>query len=92
MSRNGLPKKEHVMVLSELHRDDQAEILRLDADKALRDRFASFGIMPGETVTVQECSLAKQTIEVQVGATTIALRKDEADKIEVEFLENPSKP
>lgn len=72
------------MVLSELHKGDTAEIVKLKADKALRDRFASFGILPGEQVVIHECSLARQTIEIEVGTTTIALRKEEADKIEVE--------
>lgn len=72
------------MVLSELHKGEKAQIVKLNADKALRDRFASFGVMPGEEVLVKECSLAKQTIEIEVGATTVALRKEEADKIEVE--------
>jgi len=71
------------MVLSELHKGERAEIVRLNADKVLRDRFASFGILPGEEVVVRECSLAKQTIEIEVGLTTIALRKEEADKIVV---------
>ena len=71
------------MVLSELHKGERAEIVRLNADKVLRDRFASFGILPGEEVVVRECSLAKQTIEIDVGLTTIALRKEEADKIVV---------
>jgi len=72
------------MVLSELHKGDTAQIVRLKADKPLRDRFASFGILPGEQAVIHECSLAKQTIEIEVGTTTIALRKEEADKIEVE--------
>ena len=71
------------MVLSELHKGDVAEIIKLRADKALRDRFASFGVLPGEQVVIRECSLAKQTIEIEVGRTIIALRKEEADKIEV---------
>jgi ferrous iron transport protein A len=72
------------MVLSQLQKGDRAEIVALKADKALRDRLASFGIMPGETVTVEACSLAKQTIEISVGSTAIALRKEEADTIVVE--------
>jgi len=72
------------MVLSQMHKGEQAEIVGLKADKALRDRFASFGILPGETVRVEECSLARQTIEITVGTTTIALRKEEADKILVQ--------
>ncbi len=75
------------MVLSELHKGERAEIVRLRADKALRDRFASFGVLPGEQVVVRECSLARQTIEIEVGTTTVALRKEEADKILVEPFE-----
>ena len=71
------------MLLSQLQKNDTAEIIKLHADKALRDRLASFGILPGEAVSVEECSLAKQTMEVTAGATLIALRKEEADKIEV---------
>ncbi len=71
------------MVLSQLERGEQGEILRINADKALRDRFASFGLFPGETVRVQECSLARQTLEVVVGTTTVALRREEAERIEV---------
>jgi len=76
------------MVLSELHKGERAEIVRLNADKTLRDRFASFGVLPGERVVVQECSLARQTIEIDVEGTIIALRKEEADKILVERLED----
>ena len=74
------------MVLSELQKGDEARIIRLAADKTLRDRFGSFGIMPGETVVVRECSLARQTIKVDVGLSTVALRKEEADKILIEPL------
>jgi ferrous iron transport protein A len=71
------------MLLSELRKGDRAEIVRVLADKALKDRFASFGIMRGEELTVKACSIAKQTIEIEVGATAIALRAEEAEHIEV---------
>jgi len=74
------------MVLSELHKGDKARITGLNTDKTLRDRFASFGIMPGEEILVKECSLARQTIEIELGCTAVALRKDEADKIKVELI------
>jgi ferrous iron transport protein A len=74
------------MILSELHKGDKALITKLNADKVLRDRFASFGIMPGEDVSIKECSLARQTIEIEVGSTIVALRKEEADKILVKPL------
>jgi len=75
------------MELSQLNKGDRARIIKLQADKALRDRFASFGVLPGEEVVVRECSLAKQTIEIDVGSTTIALRKEEADRILVEPID-----
>lgn len=71
------------MLLNKLRKGDQAEIIKIHADKALRDRFSSFGLMRGEELIVKACSLAKQTMEIKVGATSIALRADEAGKIEV---------
>jgi len=72
------------MKLTELTKGDSAEILKIHADKALKDRLNSFGVMRGETLTVKGCSIAKQTMEIEVGSTLIAVRADEADKIEVE--------
>jgi ferrous iron transport protein A len=71
------------MTLIELKKGDQAEILKIHAEKALRNRLTSFGVMRGETLLVKGCSLAKQTMEIEVGSTLIALRADEAEKIEV---------
>ncbi len=74
------------MRLDELHKGDRAEIVKIHADKALKDRLASFGVMRGEELTVKGCSIAKQTMEVEVGGTLLALRKEEAEKIEVQKL------
>ena len=71
------------MVLSDIRKGDKAEIVKVHADKALKDRLSSFGVMRGETLYVKGCSLAKQTMEIEVGSTLIALRADEADKIEI---------
>lgn len=71
------------MLLSQLHKGDHAQIVKIIADKTLRDRFGSFGIIPGETLSVKACSMAKQTMEIEVGGTCIALRADEANKIKV---------
>jgi ferrous iron transport protein A len=76
------------MVLSELHKGDKAEIIKIHAEKALKDRLTSFGIMRGETLFITGCSIAKQTMEIEVGSTLIALRADEAGKIEVEQIEH----
>lgn len=74
------------MVLSELKKGNRAEIVKIEAEKALRDRLSSFGIMPGEEITVKGCSIAKQTMEIEVGATLVAVRADEARQIIVDKL------
>jgi ferrous iron transport protein A len=74
------------MKLTELTKGDKAKIIKIHADKPLKERLSSFGVMRGEELTVKGCSLAKQTMEIEVGSTLIALRKDEAEKIEVEKI------
>ena len=74
------------MNLTELKKGNRAEILKISADKALKDRLTSFGVMKGEELLLKGCSLAKQTIEIEVGSTLIALRRDEAEKIEIEKI------
>ena len=71
------------MVLTDIRKGDKAEIIKVHADKALKDRLVSFGVMRGEILSVKGCSLAKQTMEIEVGSTLIALRADEAEKIEI---------
>jgi len=71
------------MNLAQLKKGNRAEIINISADKALKDRLTSFGVMRGEELLIKGCSLAKQTIEIEVDSTLIALRKDEAAKIEV---------
>ncbi|HIQ28463.1 MAG TPA: ferrous iron transport protein A [Sulfurovum sp.] len=74
------------MHLIDLEKGNRASISKIHAEKALRDRLTSFGVMRGEELTVKGCSLGKQTIEIEVGSTLIALRADEAKLIEVEKL------
>lgn len=76
------------MVLSDIRKGDKAEIVKVNADKALKDRLTSFGVMRGETLFVKGCSIGKQTMEIEVGSTLIALRADEADKIEIKQIDN----
>ncbi len=75
------------MNLIDLQKGNRATIVKIHADKALKDRLSSFGVMRGEELLIKGCSLAKQTMEIEVGSTLIALRKDEAEKIEVEQID-----
>jgi ferrous iron transport protein A len=74
------------MFLNELKRGERAVIVNIQANKALRDRFSSFGIVRGEELVVKEYSIAKKTMEILVGYTSIALRAIEAEKIEIDKL------
>ena len=76
------------MVLTDIRKGDKAEIIKIHADKALKDRLTSFGVMRGEILSVKGCSLAKQTMEIEVGSTLIALRANEAEKIEIELIKS----
>ena len=76
--------KRVLMLLSESKKGSTAKIVGISATRSIKDRFYSFGIMKGEDVLLKECSLGRQTIEVQIGATLIALRIDEAEQIEID--------
>lgn len=62
-------------------------LLRISAIKApgeLKQRLISFGVIRGAELEVLEFSLTKRTVEIKVDNTRIALRKEEAEYIEVE--------
>jgi ferrous iron transport protein A len=72
------------MVLSDLKKGQEAIIKTIKATSKLKQRLHSFGVIPGEKLELKECSIARQTMEIEVDNTLIALRRTEADKIEVE--------
>ncbi len=74
------------MNLLDLKEGDKATIIKIHADKALKDRLNSFGVMRGEILSVKGTTLARQTMEIEVGSTLIAVRADEARRIEIEKL------
>lgn len=73
------------MTLNMLKKGQVAIIEKINADSALKDRLLSFGIMQDEEIELKTHSLAKNTFEVRVGQTLIALREDEAKKIKVKL-------
>ncbi|MDD2699195.1 MAG: FeoA family protein [Arcobacteraceae bacterium] len=74
------------MQLSQLQKDQKAIIKNLDCDLELKQRFYSFGINKNSTLIVENISFSKNTIEINVEDTFIALRMEEAKCIEVEIL------
>jgi Fe2+ transport system protein FeoA len=79
------------MKLSELKKGEHAVIMKIDTDESLKGRLISFGMARGTTLSIEECSIGKRTIEILVDDTLIGLRAEEASKIEVERLEMDSK-
>ena len=69
------------MTLNQLARGRSATILSVNADRELKNRFTSFGLVKGATVLSEASTLARNTIEVRIKNTKVALRSSEAEKI-----------
>ncbi len=72
------------MTLDQLQKGDMAIIKKIESDSALKQRLSAFGIMRGTEIVVEAFSLKKKTIEIRVHRSHIALRLEEAQKIEVQ--------
>ena len=71
-------------VLSICEKGCVATISKINATGPLKQRLISLGIMKGASVELLEYAPAKSTIEVKVGKMRLALRREEAEMIEVE--------
>ncbi len=74
------------MNLNELKKGKTAKIISINSDAILKSRLSSFGITRGTIINVIEYTIAKNTIEIQINNTKLALRNSEAQLIEVEEL------
>jgi ferrous iron transport protein A len=72
------------MTIVECERNRAYIVKKLHTSGALRQRLVSFGLLKGSSVKCLAYSAMKGTYEIQIGKMSIALRKDEAAKIEVE--------
>jgi len=79
------------MKLSDLHKNDKALIVNIGRDEALKSRLFSFGIARGTKISIEACSLGRQTVEIMADDTLIGLRMSEAENIEVEKIEEDKK-
>jgi len=74
------------MKLSDLKKGDQATIKNINAEESLKQRLASFGVGRGAELIVETYSIKRKTYEIIVDGTMIALRDEEAKKIEVDKI------
>ncbi len=58
-------------------------VARLHATGPLKQRLISLGIMKGATLSLLAYAIGKSTVEIKVGKMQLALRREEADLIEV---------
>ncbi|MFA6188891.1 MAG: FeoA family protein [Sulfuricurvum sp.] len=70
-------------LLSACTKGGMATVVKIRASGALKQRLISFGIMRGSEIMMLECSPTKSTFEIKVGNVNLALRKEEAELIEV---------
>ncbi len=63
---------------------EEATIKRIKANEAIRARLIAMGIAKGNRIKLLDHTLQKQTWEIDVEGTRVALRKEEAQAIEVE--------
>jgi ferrous iron transport protein A len=74
------------MKLSNLHINQTAIVLNITCNDELKKRFYSFGIIKGAIITITNISLTKNTMEINVEDTSIAIRIQEAKTIFVELI------
>jgi len=70
--------------LFNLKKDEVSIIKKITATGDLRERFISFGITKGSEITLKNCSANRENLEINIDDVYVALRKNEAEKIEVE--------
>jgi len=70
--------------LTQCEKGSSCRVVKIHATGALKQRLISFGMMKGVDVEILEYSTRKSTFEVKVGKMRIALRKEEAELIEIE--------
>jgi len=70
-------------LLSACTKGGVATVVKINAQGPLKQRLISFGLMKGAVVTMLECGLTKSTYEIKIGNVSLALRREEAQLIEV---------
>lgn len=72
--------------LADLKANEDAVVLKINADGELKKRLFSLGLRKASHVRVKAIGLNKSTMEIEVGTCMLALRFEEAKKIEVEKI------
>lgn len=71
------------MCLLEIERNGYAVIDRIDLDSNVKNRLISLGLARNTRICVKQYGCCKSTVQLMVDKSFIALRKEEAQHIEV---------
>jgi len=71
--------------VSQMKIGESAIIKKIAAQEPIKSRLLSMGIAKGNKIKLLDHTLKKQTWEIDVEGTRVALRKEEADSIFVEI-------
>jgi len=75
------------MKLSDVKKNGRVKIINfLDVDENLYMRFLSFGLIRDKEIVIKNCSPFKTNVEIMIDNSFIALRREEAELIEVEEI------
>ena len=75
------------MTLKELKINQSAIIKTVGGEGALRQHFLDMGVIPGAEVTVIKFAPMGDPVEIQIHGYELTLRLDDADKIEIEPID-----
>ena len=73
------------MTLNQLKKGETATVLEVNAERELKNRFNSYGLVKGARVTAEASTMGSSTIKIRINKTKIALRSSEAEKIKIEL-------
>jgi len=74
-----------MITLDSLQKDQEATVVNISAVAELKKRLQTFGVSKGTLVKVKAFSPTRNTMTISVNKTTMALRLEEAAKIEVQL-------
>ena len=74
------------MTLDKLNVGNKAVIKAVNCENELKNRFYSFGMVKDSIITVEEITLARNTMEIRIKNTKVAIRFSEAAKIQIEIV------
>ena len=76
--------KKTMSLLTECPKGCRAKVRKLHASGPLKQRLVSLGVMKGAVIDLLGYAPGHKTVEIKVGKMRLALRKEEAEMIEVE--------